>query len=336
METSSPLYLSAGWFTPAPTAGWFTNASVSTNLSASIYGLGSGTSTVEQDWYSLPNKTGLDPTRQYQLKFRLASYTFSNSTATTRGVDAADYVSVQVSTNGGVSYVNELRITGNGNSTFPFTSTGTIIHNANGVFTNSAAPSGDVYQTPSGVNTTGPSTVYLNLPMGISQVAIDILCRVNSAGEEWWIDDVELWDITPIALPVELISFEASSINDRNLIKWQTASEYNSDYYILESSQDGENYSFVQQTSAAGYSNHKIDYSIVDSTHRTGITYYRLLQHDRDGQMEVFGPISVDNRIKLGKVIGTFNTLGQLVTEFTSGSIYIEVYDDGTTRKVYK
>jgi|688.fasta_scaffold07283_6 hypothetical protein len=185
------------WWTPALTTGFFTNASVSANISAVIYGSGNGTSAIEQDWYSLPNITGLNPAYSYQLKFRLASYTFSNSTATTRGLDVADYLSVQVSTNGGVSYVTELRITGNSNATWPYTSTGTITHTANGTFTNSAAPTGDVYQAPAGATTTGPSTITLNLQPNITQVAVDLYCRANSAGEEFWIDNVELIEIIP-------------------------------------------------------------------------------------------------------------------------------------------
>ena len=194
METFTWL---GDWWTPALTAGFFTNASVSSNQSAVIYGSGNGTSAIEQDWYSLPNITGLNPSYSYRLKFRLASYTFSSPTATTRGLDVADYLSVQVSTNGGVTYNTELRITGNSNAIWPFTSTGTITHTANGTFTNSAGPTGDVYQAPAGTTTTGPSTIILNLQPNITQVAIDLYCRANSAGEEFWIDNVELIEIIP-------------------------------------------------------------------------------------------------------------------------------------------
>ena len=194
METFTWL---GDWWTPALTAGFFTNASVSSNQSAVIYGSGNGTSAIEQDWYTLPNITGLNPAYSYQLKFRLASYTFSNSTAATRGLDVADYLSAQVSTNGGVTYNTELRITGNSNAIWPFTSTGTITHTANGTFTNSAGPTGDVYQAPAGTTTTGPSTIILNLQPNITQVAIDLYCRANSAGEEFWIDNVELIEIIP-------------------------------------------------------------------------------------------------------------------------------------------
>ena len=99
--------------TTTTNVGFFTNASVSPTQSAVIYGSGNGSSGREQDWYSLPNRTGLNPLYQYQLKFRLASDTISGPTAATRGLDGADYLSVQVSTNGGVTYNTELRITGN-------------------------------------------------------------------------------------------------------------------------------------------------------------------------------------------------------------------------------
>jgi hypothetical protein len=189
------------WWTPIATTGFFTNASVSSNTSAAIYGSGNGSSGIEQDWYSLPNITGLNPNYNYQLKFKLASYTFSAPSAATRGLDAADYLSVLISTNGGLTYTTELRITGNSNATWPFTSTGIITHTANGSFTNSAAPTGDVYQAPAGSTITGPSTVTLNLPSNISQIAVDLYIRVNSAGEEFWIDNVELIEIIPTQNP---------------------------------------------------------------------------------------------------------------------------------------
>lgn len=334
METSSPLYLSAGWWTPAATAGWFTNASVTPTTSAAIYGLGSGTSTIEQDWYVLPNVTGLNSTHQYQLKFRLASYTFSNTTATTRGVDVADYVDVQVSTNGEISYTSELRITGNSNAQWPYTSTGTITHTANGTYTNSAAPIGDIYQAPAGITTTGPSTITLNLPIGITQVAIDILCRINSAGEEWWIDNIELWDISPIGLPVELIYFEGTEYSNTNLLKWATATEYNSDYFVIEESIDGIDWKYLTSVQSAGNSTNQINYSYIDYQ-CNALSYYRLLQYDLDGVYKTYGPISIYHAVTDKTVVKYLNMLGQEVSSDTKGLIII-VYDDGTSEKTIK
>ncbi len=322
------------WWTPASTAGWFTNASVSPTESAVLYGLGTGTSTIEQDWYSLPNVTGLNTASQYQLKFRLASYTFSNSSATTRGLDVADYISVQVSTNGGVSYVTELRITGNANATWPFTATGTIMHGANGTFTNSAAPAGDVYASPPGASSTGPSTVTLNLQPGITQVAVDLYCRTNSAGEEWWIDNIELWEIPPTSLPVELIYFIGDEHTNHNILKWSTATEHNASHFIVEHSIDGDTWTEISKQPCAGNSTEKIDYSYVDYINTFTFNYYRLLQYDIDGVYKTYGPIALDNRRKQRIPIRYVNMMGQEVNSNTPGIIF-QIYDDGTSEKIF-
>jgi hypothetical protein len=332
METSSPIYASAGWWTPIATATWATNISVSSNVSAVIYGAGNGSSGTEQDWYSMDNVTGLNPLHPYQLKFRLASQTFTGPAAATRGLDAADLFEVQVSTNGGVSYVSELRITGNSNAIWPYTSTGSITHNANGSFTNSAAPTGDVYQAPAGSTTTGPSTVTLNLPLGITQVAIDFFCRVNSAGEEWWFDNIELIEIFP--LPIELYSFEGFIIDGKNLITWSTASENNNDYFILERSINGEDWDLVTKLPGSGNSTQNIDYSYVDNSFRKQVNYYRLTQVDYDGVSQSFDPIAIDNR-STDKIVKYINSLGQEVDENEKGMIIL-IYENGTTEKVVR
>jgi hypothetical protein len=320
------------WWTPALTANWFANASVTPTESAVIYGLGSGTSGNEQDWYSLPNVTGLDATKQYQFRFRLASYTFSNATASSRGVDAADYVSVQVSTNGGVTYVTELRIAGNSNATWPYTSTGVVAHVANGTFTNAAAPAGDVYTAPVGATTTAPTFISLSLPAGITQVAVDLFCRVNAAGEEWWIDNIELVEVP--ALPVELMSFEGYPTDQGNLLIWKTATEHNSAYYLIERSQTGEfgETSVISQKTAAGWSSIETTYSHVDIEFRHGINYYQITQVDNDGQYKVYGPIAINNTIS-GKLIRIINALGQEVDETATGILF-EIYEDGTIKQI--
>jgi len=337
METWSTGYATSGWWIPATTATWATNIAVSGTNSAVIYGVGNGSSGTESDWYSLPNITGLNTSHPYQLKFKLASQTFTSTSAATRGLDAADLLEVQVSTNGGVSYVSELRITGNSNAIWPYTATGAITHTANGSFTNSAAPTGDVYQSPAGATTTGYSTVTLNLPAGISQVAIDIFCRVNSAGEEWWLDNIQLIEIFP--LPVEMVTFEGVATKMGNVITWQTASENNSDYYLLERSVTGEfsENDVVNITPAAGMSTQLLNYAYVDVTAPNAINYYQLTQMDRDGNFKVYGPIAIDNTAITKTIVKRINMMGQEILDSdTTPGMYFEIYEDGTSKKVYK
>ena len=335
METTSTDYATAGWLTAAASAGWFANASVSPDYSASIYGLGAGASAYELDWYILPNIT-LNPANQHQLKFNLASYVFSNPTASTRGVDVGDYVEVRISTDGGFTYTAELRITGNSNARWDYSATGVVNHTANGSFTNSAAPAGDVYTSPAGTTTTAPALVMLTLPSGITQVAIDIFCRANAAGEEWWFDNIELWDITAIPLPVELISFNAFNTELVNQLIWKTATEHNSSYYIIERSSTGEftENNVIAQKPAVGHSTVTTNYSYVDFDYRNTINYYQITQVDVDGQYKTYGPVAVDNR-KVIKIVKIINALGQEVDETAIGILY-EVYDDGTIKQIHR
>lgn len=326
------------WFAiPSTPVGWSTFVSVTPSESAVIFG--QGNSTVEDGVYSMPNVSGLDPNKLYQFRFRLASYSASNPTALSRGVDGADIININVSSNGG-SYINELRIRGNNNALWDYNATGVIAHTSNGSFTNLPAPSGDVYQSPAGTAsysflTNGLSYISLDLLPNINQVAVDIFCRVNSAGEEWRIDNIELVEINP--LPVELISFVGINTEKGNLIVWKTASEHNSDYYLIQSSNSGEfnEESTIAQKSAAGNSTQLLEYTFLDNTHNSNITYYRLLQYDLDGGYKIYGPISIYNPLSGKKIIKIVNSLGQVVDENTKGFLF-EVYEDGTTKKIIR
>lgn len=326
------------WFGNTFNSTWATNFSVSPAESAVIYGAGNGSSGFEQDWYVLPNITGLDPANTYEFRFRLASYRVT-STSNTRGVDVGDFVDVQVSYDGGISYTSELRITGNSNAYWDYNTNGIINHIADGTFTNGVAPLGDIYRSGAGNQQfTGPSVIALQLPLGTTQVAVDMLCRVNSAGEEWWLDNIELVEIN--SLPVELISFEATSTPQGNLIIWKTASEINSDYYLLERSTTGEftEKSVIQMISAAGNSTELLTYSRIDNTFEPTINYYQLTQVDTDGQFKTYGPISIDNLNTEKKLVKIINLLGQEINfeKITSYDVYIEIYEDGTSKKVIK
>ena len=322
------------WFGNTFNSTWATNASVTPTTSAVIYGAGNGSSGFEQDWYVLPNITGLDPSKLYQFKFRLASYRFT-STNSTRGVDAGDFIEVQASYDGEITYVNELRIRGNNNAYWDYNTTGIINHQADGVFQNSAFPTGDIYQSGAGNQTgIGYSIIQLNLPVGITQIAIDIFCRVNAAGEEWWIDDIELIEIN--ALPVTLTSFTVKNSSNTNILQWTTSTEQNSSHFYIERSTTGEftENSIIEYIQAAGTTSTPQQYAILDKTYNPTINYYRLVQVDLDGKFVEYGPIMIDNR-QATRVVKLINTAGQQVNEDATGILF-EIYNDGTVKKIFK
>ncbi len=87
-----------------------------------------------------------------------------------------------------------------------------------------------------------------------------------------------------IALPVELINFQAKAEQNHNLISWSTASEINNDYFILESSSDGENFKSIGTIAGKGNSSQNINYQFNDFEYFSPKTFYRLIQVDYDGK----------------------------------------------------
>jgi len=318
------------WWAYPPTVGFFSNASVSPSFSAVIYGTGSGSSSIESDWYSLPNVSGLNPVYDHAIRFRLASYRFS-STASSRGVDSGDFIEVQLSTDGGFNYTSEIRVRGFGNAYWDYNTNASISKVADGSLV--------TYQPTGGGNRTltgdGYSVIELIVPAGTTDIALDIYCRLNANGEEWWIDNIELIELLPCTpLPIELLNFYADWTGSHTLLRWETASEHNNSHFEIERSLDGLNWERVQTVQGAGNSTQKIEYSSKDLYSDPGIVYYKLKQIDFDGQWESFGPISVSIPGSDVKEAEYFNIEGKKIewNEYTPHGIYLKKEGDKITK----
>jgi hypothetical protein len=140
---------------------------------------------------------------------------------------------------------------------------------------------------------------------------------------------------TPQPLPVELLYFEGVAYPTFNNLKWATASEYNSDYFSIERSTDGQEWNHIVNMSSAGNSTEKINYSFLDNINYLNLNYYRLIQYDIDGKFKTYGPIALDNSIGFKKIIKYVNLLGQEVSPEATGILF-EVYEDGTSKKIIR
>lgn len=85
-------------------------------------------------------------------------------------------------------------------------------------------------------------------------------------------------------LPIQLSEFMGLLMNDRNEIKWVTASEQNNDYFNLYRSYDGKKFDIVSVVDGAGNSNSSLTYNYSDYELRFGTVYYQLEQVDFDGK----------------------------------------------------
>lgn len=97
-------------------------------------------------------------------------------------------------------------------------------------------------------------------------------------------------------LPVELLSLDAKWKNQTVEVLWATASEINSDYFLVQRSPDGLLFESIGSVSASGFSNSTVEYRFDDRNPVKGISYYRLEQFDYDGSSETSQTVAVKNQ----------------------------------------
>lgn len=109
-----------------------------------------------------------------------------------------------------------------------------------------------------------------------NQVTVSGLTAANLF--DWW-----TLSVINSPLPIELLSFTATLRNDKTVdLNWATASELNNDYYIVEKSNDGYNWSYLTKVKGSGTTYTKQEYVTNDPQPFIGTSYYRLKQFDYD------------------------------------------------------
>ena len=108
-------------------------------------------------------------------------------------------------------------------------------------------------------------------------------------------------------LPIQLINFTATRQDASVLLAWTTASELNNDYFTLEKSLDGSNFSFLAKVKGAGNSTRPIHYKHSDNDLTEGVIYYRLKQTDYDGRFTYSKVVNVN--------LGNIYNIGEITIE---------------------
>ncbi|MCH2224307.1 MAG: T9SS type A sorting domain-containing protein [Crocinitomicaceae bacterium] len=129
-------------------------------------------------------------------------------------------------------------------------------------------------------------------------------------------------------LPIELINFEAHSINDNFVeINWETASERENDFFTIEKSRNGKDWNFVQEVSGAGNSSTLIAYKTHDYSPYHGTSYYRLKQTDFNGKSS-YSNVDLVNLIQNNSILLFPNpTNGKLTIQSTENIVTISILD---------
>lgn len=95
---------------------------------------------------------------------------------------------------------------------------------------------------------------------------------------------------TFVTLPLGTTSFTAQPQNHSVDLQWTTATEQNSNYFVIQRSQDGVNWTSIGQVAAADNSDNTLQYNFVDRQPFTGTNDYRLQMTDDNGA-SVYSPI---------------------------------------------
>ena len=95
------------------------------------------------------------------------------------------------------------------------------------------------------------------------------------------------------ALSMDDRRLKAAVQNNGVLVSWTTVSESESREFVVERSQDGQNFFAIGTRKAAGTSTGEIRYSFIDSRPLEGVSYYRLRKVDVDGTMAYSNAVNV-------------------------------------------
>lgn len=90
-------------------------------------------------------------------------------------------------------------------------------------------------------------------------------------------------DINCLVLPVQMLSFDAKPNQRMVDVTWATATERNSDHFVVERSGDGDNFVEIGKVDGMGNTQTTTNYAFVDQQPHSGMNYYRLKQVDQTG-----------------------------------------------------
>jgi len=129
-------------------------------------------------------------------------------------------------------------------------------------------------------------------------------------------------------LPVTWLDVSAECNHENIAIRWSTASEQNSNYFTVERSLDGTDFSAIATKTAAGNSSTVKNYSAVDTDPYSGTSFYRVSETDFNGSVIYSSVISVsgcaDDEVA---AYGSGDNVAINIIAVKDGQYNIELYD---------
>lgn len=112
------------------------------------------------------------------------------------------------------------------------------------------------------------------------------------------------------AAPASAVDFGAISDGKKVILNWVAGNDRSFDYFTIERSKDGVNFVSAVMIKGSGKITSLVDYTDIDYSPFSGISYYRLKQTDYSGESSYSGIITVNGQINKDGVIEAYT--GQL------------------------
>lgn len=172
-------------------------------------------------------------------------------------------------------------------------------------------------QTQSGTNS---STIFSGLTVGQTYN----VCYTLTVPQDCYVTSLYPYVYPNVGLPVELVTFSGSQEDDNIVLNWNTESEINSDYFVIQRSTDGVVFNDIAYVTGNGTSAYAHHYSYIDSTPGNGYNYYRLLQVDYQATEPdvVYLENGTSNASLEGDKTGLFRYSNMISVEFTTAEEY--------------
>jgi hypothetical protein len=235
-----------------------------------------------------------------------ASLQFHYAHASYSTTPEPDRLDVQISTNCGATWETL------------WTRTGSQLRTVTSAVTSPFTPSASQW-------TATPIVIDLNSYIG--QVVQFRFRAISGYGNNLYLDDVTL-ATTP--LPLQFVSFTAKLQNNKGLLEWRTANELNCDYFDIEKSTNGRNFTAIGRVEAKNAASN--GYTFIDEQLSNGTNYYRLLQVDKDGKSTYSTTVTLNTNKQNAEVFTVYpNPVKQQatvnITSNTEQRVTLQVYN---------
>ncbi|MEQ8583309.1 MAG: T9SS type A sorting domain-containing protein [Marinoscillum sp.] len=130
------------------------------------------------------------------------------------------------------------------------------------------------------------------------------------------------------SLPVTWLYFIAKRNQSEVVVKWGTASELSNSHFIIERSQNGENWKELGKVIGQGNSKEKVHYTFSDQQPLSVNAYYRIKQVDFDGKYE-YSEIKMVDVLSIGDQLRIYPNPAQNVLTVQSDDyvLRLEIFD---------